>query len=1036
MKREKREKIVKFYEFLSREIKRIPSKETTEVTDQLFAEQNNVKVPIIQLPFRVKALFNFQPPEHIQIIGSFLTDTCLKQDLTVDILVTIPSTCFQERDYLNHKYFRKCALYLVSIAIHLKNVCENDVQLQFSYFNNIQLKPVLLVKTPKRSRFAPTKGNVRYEWFFKKQSLQDTEQTFATPYYNSIILHDLNFKINSDYFVDHLENNEELKEVIIMFKIWLKNRKYHRSFAFILSMFMFHLIDNKKISRQLNCYSLFRNTLFHFSLSSLDTQGISLSQQTPVDLSDFIDSHDVVFLDVTGFFNLCFDMPLDVYLGLKHEAKLTIDDLDKSSPDIYESMLTKEIVFNEKFDATLLIKSRDFENVIHCIDAEDRLLDFGGDSIKASLTPLINMLNYGLSHRLLLIQREMKTEEIHWELTDVPPTLYSSKEPVKLGFLFNPDHIYDNVDKGPSAEQEEAKDFKELWEEKSELRRFHDGTICEAVYWESKTLSEKRLIIRNALFYLLKKKANLQHLQMNSFMIEHALYLKNMKIQDNQRYGTGEEVMQNIISSSDALLKKIRTLDGLPLDISKFQGISPAFRGADPFPPIGGDPSFLSHRDFKLIKENFVFNKDRLIKPPRLISPLEVVIHMEITGKWPNDIGAIKRLKAAFYLELANQFKTKYNIVSKPQQEFIDIYHEGFVFRLILACYKELVLLRSTTTEEGTVRRNESKEADDFETKIDTIPKLTSALHGVHLKYPAYNLACRLAKIWISSHLFTGHINEITVELIVAYVFCHPFPCSTPNSPVAGFLRFLALIATHDWNNEPLIVNLNDELTTKQIEEIKEQFHKDRFNYPPMFVSSPYDKKTSQFTISSPITPVLRRLVAVAKASRKALNTGLDSSDTLNYQVIFSPPPDIYDVIIHLNPTQVSNFFLAQNKKHLQKFEIKTLGQKTTANNMPIVDFNPLENYLSLLQETYNDIALFFYNKYGGTAVYVIWKPTAFEGKCDIKSSNFCKASEIATAGGSPRCDVNFEAVLEDFEVLGNGIVKEVEIKSRLWLEK
>lgn len=36
------------------------------------------------------------------------------------------------------------------------------------------------------------------------------------------------------------------------------------------------------------------------------------------------------------------------------------------------------------------------------------------------------------------------------------------------------------------------------------------------------------------------------------------------------------------------------------------------------------------------------------------------------------------------------------------------------------------------------------------------------------------------------------------------------------SSPQVGFLRFLYLVSTFDWKNNPLIVNLNSELTGKR----------------------------------------------------------------------------------------------------------------------------------------------------------------------------------------------------------------------------
>lgn len=41
--------------------------------------------------------------------------------------------------------------------------------------------------------------------------------------------------------------------------------------------------------------------------------------------------------------------------------------------------------------------------------------------------------------------------------------------------------------------------------------------------------------------------------------------------------------------------------------------------------------------------------------------------------------------------------------------------------------------------------------------------------------------------------------------------------CLACSSPQVGFLRFLNLLATFDWKNNPLIVNLNAGLTGEQV---------------------------------------------------------------------------------------------------------------------------------------------------------------------------------------------------------------------------
>ncbi|CAN0366032.1 unnamed protein product, partial [Laminaria digitata] len=51
------------------------------------------------------------------------------------------------------------------------------------------------------------------------------------------------------------------------------------------------------------------------------------------------------------------------------------------------------------------------------------------------------------------------------------------------------------VDKGPPAENgPAARKFREFWGDKSELRRFKDGSIVEAVVWKGKGAQRHRVV--------------------------------------------------------------------------------------------------------------------------------------------------------------------------------------------------------------------------------------------------------------------------------------------------------------------------------------------------------------------------------------------------------------------------------------------------------------------------------------------------------------------------------------------------------------
>lgn len=49
----------------------------------------------------------------------------------------------------------------------------------------------------------------------------------------------------------------------------------------------------------------------------------------------------------------------------------------------------------------------------------------------------------------------------------------------------------------------QAAEFRQFWGSRSELRRFQDGAIREAVVWEAESLSEKRLIPHQVVTHLL-----------------------------------------------------------------------------------------------------------------------------------------------------------------------------------------------------------------------------------------------------------------------------------------------------------------------------------------------------------------------------------------------------------------------------------------------------------------------------------------------------------------------------------------------------
>lgn len=96
----------------------------------------------------------YQRPSRINVVGSYTLHTMIKTDavLSVDMVVVMPTSIFQEKDYLNYRYFYKRAYYLACIAAGLQDVVGNEYILRFKYLGGNTLHPILVVK-PKSSEY-------------------------------------------------------------------------------------------------------------------------------------------------------------------------------------------------------------------------------------------------------------------------------------------------------------------------------------------------------------------------------------------------------------------------------------------------------------------------------------------------------------------------------------------------------------------------------------------------------------------------------------------------------------------------------------------------------------------------------------------------------------------------------------------------------------------------------------------------------------------------------------------------------------------
>lgn len=65
---------------------------------------------------------------------------------SVDMIVVMPESIFQDKDFLNYRYFYKRSYYLACLAAGIQDATHDEFDLNFGYMNGNNLHPILIAK--------------------------------------------------------------------------------------------------------------------------------------------------------------------------------------------------------------------------------------------------------------------------------------------------------------------------------------------------------------------------------------------------------------------------------------------------------------------------------------------------------------------------------------------------------------------------------------------------------------------------------------------------------------------------------------------------------------------------------------------------------------------------------------------------------------------------------------------------------------------------------------------------------------------------
>ncbi|KAJ4313180.1 U3 snoRNP protein [Neodidymelliopsis sp. IMI 364377] len=1057
-------------------IEQIPNRDALPIAEAEKAMKSAgiaIPFPSPRPPKDAKYKLQFERPSSINATGSYPLKTATKSDdgMAIDLVVTMPKTMFQDKDYLNHRYFYKRAYYLACLAAGIKAAKKHKFELSFENWHGNQLQPIIVVRPSGNGDaddFSTSKARINIipalpENTFAQNKLlpnanavrpkgsEDESTSKAlppTPFYNSTLQSDANVTAYLKLLYATATKADAFKDACILGRIWLKQRGFasksrkggfgNFEWAALVALLLQpnQTTGAQPLSPSYSSYQLFKATLQFIARHDLSQKAVVLqAHNVTVPKGD----STPVFFDGPRGQNILFKMTQWSYACLRQEAKATVDMLSDTVFDQFEStFILKTELLKYKYDATLEVPLSAFG------------LDSASDDYDQELSKvcrkLYETLTRALTDRVTSISFTLP-EEDNWSITARRPHEKQRKS-ILINFATDPANANRTVDHGPAAEnKQESAAFRKFWGEKAELRRFKDGSITESIVWSLKDASAS--VVEQIVRYILQQHKIVQAADELKFSGDAFAHLVSAgRIQG----ASGVAPFLPITVAFTALEKDIRALEDLPLQLRSIRGADAQLRYASVEPPTPGH------------------------------APASVVLQFEGSGRWPDDLCAIQRTKIAFLLRIADLLtEAESGYVSRvglenpsqpaQNQAFLDVTSaEGFTFRIRIYHDREVTLFErqlKDKTLDAPSRESAAASLALYKREFVQAPLHSQVLQTLCTRFPALSPSIRLTKRWFASHLLSPHFSPELIELLVIRTFLQPHPWAVPATSTTGFLRTLAWIGRWDWRHEPLIVDfsstfsnnpaeLEDATTSKgmkasDLERLQTRFEAWRRIDPAMnrvvlFAATNLDEEGTTWTDKAqPEKVVAARLTALAKAASAAVRADEDrllshinsskesttpTTPPLTPESLFQTSTTDYDIRLTLTPKYLPS--ASKKRKSASTPSFKNLDLQHSTRATPASTSLPLL-FAQDLRAIYGDAILWFWDPETLDQIVGLWNPVVTgQRSWKVKpgwNSVPVKVKGAVEEGTSVEIKVNREAVLNEIRRLGGELIKGVEVK-------
>ncbi|KAF4512118.1 hypothetical protein G6O67_001299 [Ophiocordyceps sinensis] len=992
--------------------------------------------PSEDAPYKV----SYAKPSQCNVVGSYVSRTMVKTQpaLDVDMVVQMPKSLFQEKDYLDMRYFYRRAYYLAYIAVHVRSALGDSVDLAFDHLNDNPLLPLLVIhhratapnaegKAKKKTRrelkhsirLIPCAPDELFPWTklspaskFNRNGEATKEKSLVTPFYNSTLNAERTF-IPYLRVLAHARNEcPAFPDACILGRIWLQQRGFggavsqggfgHFEWAIMIALLLGTggSDDQPTLSASLSSTELFKAAIQFLATTDFNKKAFALTVTT-ADAKTFREPGPVLF-DPVREVNIAFKMtPWSTGL-LQLYAKSTADLLADESTD--------------KFDATFIIKADSVPQVFDAIfeiQSPDVLSRFSGTADRSSPACKFSLE----AHRILKMAYGERAQLVHftqepgvsWPLNVKTP---AQTPKVVVGVIFDPANMSRQMEYGPPAEDpKEAAIFRQFWGDKAELRRFKDGSILECVEWSSRL---PRQISEEIARFALKR-----HMK----VIKDELMLRGSDFSSTiQLSHLDKEAFDAARRAFTTFERDIRNLEEMPLQIRQLSPVSPMFRYSSVEVPT------------------LAFHKDS-------VEPMDVNLYFEASVKWPENLIAIHEAKIEFLLDIDKRLAVAHeNITTYLGRENMDVgienlvyldivYDTGAAFRLRIHCDLEEALLERHANSRalGHRERDESVEClARFHWLYTTLPLHTQTVATFCTRLHPLSQTFRLVRHWFDCHKLSGHFSAELIELFVLHVFLKPYPWKVPSSPATGFLRTLFFLSRWDWRDEPLIVDSAETLTSEDRSSIRKELESWRKRDPQMnrstlFVATSNDQSGMAYTRNGPSKLIASRMTRLAKAACKLVR---DKTCTVDPFALFQASLRDYDVLIYLSTKCVRGTACeaATETGARKPARFKNLDDRTGKAPLPI-RAHPVDVLAGELQRAYEDTLVFLRGSADDAVLAAIWGPNQQQRAVKFRAGlpyNFCRLA--GSDGEADFVGLNREAVLLEIARAGGDLIKKIEV--------